>query len=131
MNRRLLCTRVLLAAWVAASLGACAQFSGGPATTDTALFGRLAHTCKNPNPGNVFREPDGGYHESFQGWFYKAEVHQSTGWALAYCYYGLDNAAPANRPVYSVHYEMTGFKSSECSVSGTTVSCVHVPVLKP
>ncbi len=123
--------RILLAACVAAFLGACAQIMGGPQVSDTALAGRLSHTCKNPNPGNVFREPDGGYHESFQGWFYKAEVHQGTGWALAYCYYGLDMAAPANRPVYSVHYEMTGFKSNECSVAGTTVSCAHVLVIKP
>ena len=109
----------LLAALV---LGGCAQISGGP-FSDTVLRNRLAHTCKNPNPGNVFREPDGGYHESFQGWFYKAEVHQGSGWALAYCYYGLDMAAPSNRPVYSVHYEMTGFKANECGVSGPTVIC--------
>jgi len=122
--------RILLAACVAASLGACAQFPGGQ-VSDSALAGRLSHTCKNPNPGNIFREPDGGYHESFQGWFYKAEVHQSTSWALAYCYYGLDLAAPANRPVYSVHYEMTGYKSNECSVAGTTVTCAHSIVIKP
>ena len=97
---------------------------------DIALKNRLVHTCKDPNPGNIFREPDGGYHESAQGWFWKAEVHQGTGWAAAYCYYGLDKAAPANRPVYSVHYEMTGFKSNQCSVSGKTVACQSLPVLK-
>ena len=117
-----LCARTLLAASVAAFLGGCALPPAGGAS-NTSIAGRASHTCKNPNPGNVFREPDGGYHESFQGWFYKAEVHQSSSWALAYCYYGLDLAAPANRPVYSVHYEMTGFKSTDCSVSGATVSC--------
>ena len=119
---------VILLASSAAILAGCAQFPGGISDTAT-IGGRASHTCKNPNPGNVFREPDGGYHESFQGWFYKAEVHQSTSWALAYCYYGLDNAAPSNRPVYSVHYELTGFKSNECGVSGATVSCSHL--LKP
>ena len=121
--------RLLLAAFAAASLTACAQFPGraGP---DVALPRSASHTCKDPNPGNVFREPDGGYHESFQGWFYKAEVHQGTsGPALAYCYYGLDKIAPANRPVYSVHYEMTGFSAGQCSVSGKTITCVRQPVL--
>jgi hypothetical protein len=33
--------------------------------------------------------------------------------------------------VYSVHYEMTGFKQSECSVSGMTVSCFRPIVIKP
>ena len=113
---------ILAASSVAVLASACALPGPGGAG-DTAIAGRLSHTCKNPNPGNVFREPDGGYHESFQGWFIRAEVHQSTSWALAYCYYGLDLAAPANRPVYSVHYEMTNFKSTDCSVSGATVSC--------
>lgn len=103
----------------------CAQFPGGT-VSDTAIKNRLSHTCKNPNPGNIFREPDGGYHESAQGWFIRAEVHQGTGWAAAYCYYGLDLANPAARPVYSVHYEMTGFKANECGVSGATVTCTRL-----
>ena len=120
-NRRIHAV-TMLASFVALATG-CAQFPGSGRVSDGALKNRLSHTCKNPNPGNVFREPDGGHHESFQGWFYKTEVHQSTSWALAYCYYGLDKAFPANRPVYSVHYEMTGFKSNECGVSGPTVTC--------
>ena len=105
-------------------LGACAQL--GSRSPDVAVPGRVSHTCKDPNPGNIFREPDGGYHESMQGWFYKAEVKTgSTGGASAYCYYGLDRAAPANRPVYSVHYPMTGFTGSQCSVSGRTVTCTR------
>lgn len=124
MNRRI--HSVILLALAAG----CAQFPGsGTQVSDTALKNRLTHTCKNPNPGNIFREPDGGYHESAQGWFIRAEVHQGTGWASAYCYYGLDMIAPANRPVYSVHYEMTGFKSNECGVSAMTVTCSRV--LKP
>ena len=107
--------------FAAIALGACAQLSNP--FSDSAVRNRLTHTCKNPNQGNVFQEPDGGYHESPQGWFYKAEVHQSSSWALAYCYYGLDLAAPSNRPVYSVHYEMTGFKANQCGVSGATVTC--------
>jgi hypothetical protein len=109
---------------LAALTAGCAQFPGLGGQVSNA--GRLSHTCKNPNPANIFREPDGGYHESAQGWFIRAEVHQGTGWAAAYCYYGLDKASPANRPVYSVHYEMTGFKSNECGVSGTTVTCARV-----
>ena len=123
-------TSLIAISAVLLTLSGCAQFSGPRSeVSDIGLKNRMSHTCKNPNPGNVFREPDGGYHESFQGWFYKAEVHQSTSWALAYCYYGLDNAAPSNRPVYSVHYEMTGFKSNECGVTGATVTCTRL--LKP
>jgi len=126
MNRRI--HAVIMLASSAALAAGCAQFPGsGTQVSNTA--GRLSHTCKDPNPGNIFREPDGGYHESAQGWFIRAEVHQGTGWAAAYCYYGLDKIAPANRPVYSVHYEMTGFKSNECSVSAKTVTCAHL--LKP
>jgi murein DD-endopeptidase MepM/ murein hydrolase activator NlpD len=125
MNRRI---HALITLASSAALGAgCAQFPGsGTTVSDPALKGRLSHTCKDPNPGNIFREPDGGYHESAQGWFIRAEVHQGTGWAATYCFYGLDKIAPANRPVYSVHYEMTGFKSNECSVSGKTVTCAHL-----
>jgi murein DD-endopeptidase MepM/ murein hydrolase activator NlpD len=94
------------------------------------LAGRLTHTCVNPNPGFVFLQQDGGYQETAQGWFYNAEVHQGSGWALAYCYYGLDMAAPSNRPVYSVHYEMMGYKSNQCTVSGPTVTCTRIAVLK-
>jgi len=121
----------ILLASGAALLASCALPPAGGVKDNVAIAGRLSHTCKNPNPGNVFREPDGGYHESFQGWFYKAEVHQGTGWALAYCYYGLDLAAPSNRPVYSVHYEMTGYNQNECSVSGMNVNCAHSIVIKP
>jgi len=127
MNRRI--HAVTIFASFAALAAGCAQFPGSGQVSDGALKNRLSHTCKNPNPANIFREPDGGYHESAQGWFIRAEVHQGTGWAAAYCYYGLDLAAPANRPVYSVHYEMTGFKSNECGVSGMTVTCSRV--LKP
>jgi hypothetical protein len=126
MNAPLLrCTPVL----AVLLLAACQQFPGRVSNVTPPM--RLAHTCKNPNPGNIFREPDAGYHESFQGWFYKAEVHQGStpGSASAYCYYGLDMAAPANRPVYSVHYPMTGFNANQCSVSGMTVTCVRQPVL--
>jgi murein DD-endopeptidase MepM/ murein hydrolase activator NlpD len=123
---------VILLASSAALLASCAQPPAGSGVKDNiGIAGRLSHTCKNPNPGNIFREPDGGYHESFQGWFYKAEVHQGTGWAQAYCYYGLDLAAPSNRPVYSVHYEMTGYNQNECSVSGMAVTCLHSIVIKP
>jgi hypothetical protein len=119
MNRKLH-PAILLAAL---AVGGCAQFPGQSTQVSDTALNRLSHTCKNPNQGNVFREPDGGYHESPQGWFIRAEVHQSTSWALAYCYYGLDLANPPARPVYSVHYEMTGFKSNECGVSGATVTC--------
>ena len=113
---------ILAASTLALLVTGCAQ-PGPGGLGNTSIAGRASHTCKDPNPGNVFREPDGGYHESFQGWFIRAEVHQSTSWALAYCYYGLDKIAPANRPVYSVHYEMTNFKATDCSVSGKTVTC--------
>ena len=119
---------LLTAASLAMLANGCALPGPGGADTNAGAL-RMSHTCKNPNQGNVFREPDGGYHESPQGWFIRAEVHQSSTWAIAYCYYGLDLAAPANRPVYSVHYEMTGFKSTACSVSGATVTCT--PVLQP
>lgn len=122
--------RILLAACIAVPLLALAQ-NAPKARPDIALRNRLVHTCKDPNPGNVFHEPDGGLHESAQGWFSRAEVHQGTsGPALAYCYYGLDKAAPANRPVYSVHYPMPGFTASQCSVSGKTVTCARPAVLK-
>ncbi len=121
---------ILLAACVPVVLSACAQFPGTKAP-DVAVPTRLSHTCKNPNPGNIFREPDGGYHESFQGWLYRTEIRQgTTGWAHTYCLYGLDKAAPSNRPVYSVHYQMTGFNKGDCTVSGATVSCVRTPVIK-
>src|SRR5215213_6048284 len=101
MNNKLFRIAIPLAVSAATLLSACEQLG----LKDTSAFNdRLVHTCKDPNPGNIFREPDGGYHESFQGWFYKAEIHQGTsGPASAYCYYGLDKIAPANRPVYSVH----------------------------
>ena len=121
--------RILIAAGMIAPLVALAQ-TGPRVPPGTVLKNRISHTCKDPNPGNVFREPDGGYHESFQGWFIKAEVHAGSGNPAAYCYYGLDKAAPANRPVYSVHYPMTGFSASQCSVSGKTVTCARLPVLK-
>jgi hypothetical protein len=120
---------MLLAACVALPFAAHAQTTPR-VPSGIAIKNRVAHTCKDPNPGNVFREPDGGYHESAQGWFSRAEVHQGSGSALAYCYYGLDKAAPANRPVYSVHYEMKGFGASQCSVSGKTVTCTRPAVLK-
>jgi hypothetical protein len=121
--------KILLAACIALPLVALAQ-TGPRVPPGTVLKNRISHTCKDPNPGNVFREPDGGYHESFQGWFIKAEVHAGSGNPAAYCYYGLDKAAPANRPVYSVHYELPGFTASQCSVSGKTVTCARLPVLK-
>ena len=120
---------MLLAASIALPLVALAQ-TGPRVPPGGVLKNRISHTCKDPNPGNVFREPDGGYHESFQGWFIKAEVHGGSGNPAAYCYYGLDKAAPANRPVYSVHYELPGFTASQCSVSGKTVTCARLPVLK-
>jgi len=121
---------ILLAAGLVAAMNVSAQTKSLQVTA-AGLQDRLTHTCKNMNRGNIFREPDGGYHESPQGWFYKAEVHQGTGWAAAYCYYGLDNAAPANRPVYSVHYELTGFKSNQCSVAGATIICSRLAGIKP
>jgi hypothetical protein len=88
-------------------------------------------TCKNPNPGGVFRQADGGYVETPQGWFDHAEVHGGgTGWPAAYCYYGIDAAYPKNRPAYSVHYELKGFKATECSVSGATITCTNRPAVK-
>lgn len=127
MNGRICRTAILIAAGLVASTSAFAV-----TRPNVAVPHQITRTCKNMNPGNIFREPDGGYHESAQGWFYKAEVHQSTNWALAYCYYGLDNAAPANRPVYSVHYELTGFKSNQCTVSGATITCGLPPItIKP
>jgi hypothetical protein len=119
MNGRICRTAIVLAVGLVASMNA----SAGTKPTVLGLQNHLTRTCKNMNRANIFREPDGGYHESAQGWFYKAEVHQSSSWALAYCYYGLDNASPANRPVYSVHYELTGFKSNQCTVAGATVTC--------
>ena len=113
---------ILAASTLALLVTGCAQ-PGPGGISNTSIAGRMSHTCKDPNPGNIFREPDGGYHESAQGWFIRAEVHQGTGWAATYCFYGLDKIAPANRPVYSVHYEMTGFKSGDCSVNGKTVTC--------
>ncbi len=121
--------KILLAACIALPLVALGQTTA-KVPPGVVLKNRASHTCKDPNPGNVFREPDGGYHESAQGWFWKAEVHQGTGFAQAYCYYGLDKAAPANRPVYSVHYEMSGFGASQCSVSGKTVTCTRPALLK-
>ena len=122
---------LLLAAAACTLVTASAQTVAPRTAADTAAIrNRISHTCKDPNQGAVFREADGGYHESAQGWFIRAEVHQGTGWAAAYCYYGLDKAAPANRPVYSVHYQMTGFKSNQCSVSGKTVTCAQAAVLK-
>ena len=130
MNRPLYSPfRAAILASSAVLAAGCAQPGPTASTSEVALRDRISHTCKNPNPGNVFREPDGGYHESAQGWFYKAEVHQSSSWALAYCFYGLDLANPSARPVYTVHYEMTGFKSNECGVSGATVTCSRL--LKP
>jgi len=97
------------------------------------LWQTMSHTCVNPNNPPIFLQPDGGYHEAYQGWFYQASVFQSaSGWAMAYCWYGLDLAAPANRPVHRVHFEMTGYYANECSVSGATVTCskpiVAVPI---
>lgn len=108
----------------ALALGACAHL-GGAKSPEVALPGRFVQTCKDPNPGNIFREPDGGYHESFQGWFHRAELRSGSGAPLLYCHYGLDRAAPANRPVYSVHYPLTGFSASQCSLAGRTVTCTR------
>jgi hypothetical protein len=126
MNGRICRTAILLAAGLVASMSASAATRPGV----LALQNHLTRTCKNMNPANIFREPDGGYHESAQGWFSGAAVHQSSSGAsaLAYCYYGLDNAAPANRPVYSIHYELTGFKSNQCTVAGPTITCDLPPL---
>jgi hypothetical protein len=124
--------KFLLLAATASVLATASAQTVAPKTAvggTAAIRSRISHTCKDPNQGAVFREADGGYHESAQGWFIRAEVHQGSGWAFAYCYYGLDKAAPANRPVYSVHYEMTGFKSNQCSVSGKIVTCVRAAAL--
>jgi len=130
MNARVYRIAILPLACLIVSMNAACQTQ--LMKPDVALKDRMTHTCKNPNPGNIFKEPDGGLHESFQGWFIKAEVKQGTGWAQTYCYYGLDKAAPANRPVYSVHYQMTGFKSNQCTVSGATVTCIGPgAVIKP
>jgi hypothetical protein len=129
MTRRILSLVAL--AIVVALPSIAADATKRPTATVVGITNHVSKTCSNMVRGNVFREPDGGYHESPQGWFYKAEVHQSTSWALAYCYYGLDQASPANRPVYSVHYELTGFKSNQCTVSAATITCSSMPVLKP
>lgn len=125
--KRVFCLIAIAAFAVGPIYGADIATKAGAVT----LSNQLSKTCSNMVRGNIFREPDGGYHESPQGWFSRAEVHQRTTWALAYCYYGLDMAAPANRPVYSVHYQLTGFTSNQCSVSGATIACTKLPVLKP
>ena len=123
MKGALLESIIVLLAIAAATLVATAQPSVKPGAA-VAIKNRASHTCADPNnPGIVFQQKDGGYLEAPQGWFIRAEVHQSTSWALAYCYYGLDKANPPARPVYSVHYEMTGFKSNQCSALGKTVTC--------
>lgn len=92
----------------------------------------LTVTCKSPNPGGVFRQADGGYIETPQGWFIRAEVHGGgTGWPAAYCFYGSNKALAASSEAYSVHYELKGFQASQCAVSGQTVKCTLLPVLKP
>jgi murein DD-endopeptidase MepM/ murein hydrolase activator NlpD len=129
--------RALPLACLLAGAGVSAQTAApqlqlkGPIQT-LPLANQLSKTCPNPNPGYIFTQPDGGLEESAQGWFIRAEVHAAAtgGGALAYCYYGLDMAAPANRPVYSVHYGMTGYTATECKVSGRTVTCTHQLVLE-
>ena len=121
MNGTLFRGAILLAACAAAVSSAFAQPKGAGA--DLALKSQMVHTCKDPNNPSVLRQADGGYVEIGQGWFYKADLKQGTGWAGAYCYYGMDKVEPSKRPAYSVHYEMTGFKSNQCSVSGKTVTC--------
>jgi len=96
------------------------------------LWQSMSHTCVNPNNPPIFTQPDGGYHEPYQGWFYQASVVQSaSGWAFTECWYGLDMAAPANRPVHRVHFEMTGYYANECTVSGATVTCSKPIVAVP
>jgi len=129
--------RALPLACLLASAGASAQTAApelqlkGP-IQPLPLANQLSKTCPNPNPGYIFLQQDGGYEETAQGWFYKAAVFQgSSPSAAAYCYYGLDEAAPSNRPVYTVHYNMNGYTANECKVSGKTVTCTHQLVLEP
>jgi hypothetical protein len=129
--------RALPLACLLTSVGATAQTVApqlqlkGPIQT-LPLANQLSKTCPNPNPAYVFGQPNGGYQETAQGWFYQATVSQgSAPYALANCYYGLDEAAPSNRPVYLVHYNMNGYSANECKVSGKTVTCTHQLVLEP
>ena len=82
-------------------------------------------TCKNMNPGQVFKEPDGGGHQSSQGWFAKAEVAQSTTRAFVVCHYGADKVSPSERPVYQVTYTLTGYMAAQCTVQGAAVTCTR------
>lgn len=113
----------------AASMAALAAPPKPGPTESIAIKNRKVHTCVEPNnPGLVFQQKDGGYVEIPQGWGPVASVKQSTNWAIAYCQYH-DNTA-GKPAVYTVHYEMTGFKANQCSASGRTVTC-QGPVLKP
>jgi hypothetical protein len=129
MNRRLFNSAIVIAACAAASSSAFAQPVKPP--IDVGIQDHITITCKDPNNPSVLRQADGGYVEIGQGWFYKADLKQGTGWAGAYCYYGMDKVAPSKRPSYSVHYQLTGFKSNQCKVSGKTITCGREPVIKP
>jgi hypothetical protein len=128
MNRRLVHSAIALAVCAAGSSSAFAQ--PVKPQTGAALTDHMAVTCKDPNNPNLLRQADGGYVEIGQGWFYNSDVKQGTGWAAAYCYYGMDKAEPSKRPLYSVHYELTGFKSNQCKASGKTVTCNRGAVIK-
>jgi hypothetical protein len=118
-----------------AGAGASAQTAAPQPKAAATIFQnplQASHTCANPNFGGVFQQADGGYVETFEGWFDHAEVHTAAtgGGALAYCYYGIDKINPSGRPAYSVHYPMNGFGGSQCRVSGATITCSRIAVIK-
>ena len=131
MNRTLFRDVIAVAACAVVSSSALAQPKVKP-PTGAALTDHITITCKDPNNPGIFRQADGGYLEPPQGWFYGASVEQAaSGWAQAYCRYGMQKLTPSKTPVYTVHYELTGFKSNQCKVSGKVVSCGREPVIKP
>jgi hypothetical protein len=84
MNGMLFRSAIALAACAALSSSAFAQPVKPP--TGVTVKEHMTLTCKDPNPPGVFRQADGGYVETSHGWFYNAQIRQSTNFALAYCY---------------------------------------------
>jgi hypothetical protein len=103
--------------------GPAQRLQGMTPTQKTSPGSRLVRSCSNPNQASIFKQADGGYIDTGQGWLYDSDLMGGSGWAAIRCWYGLDNGRPKDRPSYTVHYELTGFKVEQCQLTHPTVTC--------
>lgn len=95
-----------------------------PGAAQSQPGAQMIKACPPMIPGQIIPVAGEGLLEYAQGWYYKAALLPGAqGWAAINCYYGYQKSSPAATPTYTVHYEMTGFKNNQCSLSGNALSC--------